>query len=134
VGNRLVQSIGWAGLLKVSSKWFNYSSYGAIIGVLMRQLTGGRRHRAPGQGAMIAHGFGWRALFEFAAGRRADAARELLPAAGVARRTGLRARRREPAQSVCPHGGTPASLRDLLAPLLRSPRFLLVCLLSFGCT
>src|SRR5215469_745319 len=28
--NRLTQSLGWAGLIKVSSKWFNYSSYGSI--------------------------------------------------------------------------------------------------------
>ena len=27
IGNRLTQSVGWAGLIKVSSKWFNYSSY-----------------------------------------------------------------------------------------------------------
>src|ERR1700757_4463182 len=34
IGNRLTQSLGWAGLIKVSSKWFNYSSYGSIIGIL----------------------------------------------------------------------------------------------------
>src|SRR5215469_9848612 len=34
LGNRLTQSIGWAGLIKVSSKWFDYHSYGSIIGVL----------------------------------------------------------------------------------------------------
>ncbi len=28
LGNRLTQSIAWAGLIKVSSKWFDYSSYG----------------------------------------------------------------------------------------------------------
>src|ERR1700733_15523107 len=34
IGNRLTQSIAWAGLIKVSSKWFDYSSYGMIIGIL----------------------------------------------------------------------------------------------------
>jgi len=135
VGNRLVQSIGWAGLLKVSSKWFNYSSYGAIIGVLSVSYLVGDAIARPAMGAMIAHGFGWRALFEFAA---AVAALMLLANFFLLRESrvelGFAARRREPAQSVCPHGGTPASLRDLLAPLLRSPAFLLVCLLSFGCT
>src|SRR5262249_31534462 len=29
IGNRLTQSVGWAGLVKVSSRWFGYSSYGA---------------------------------------------------------------------------------------------------------
>lgn len=32
--NRLTQSGAWAGLLKISSRWFDYSSHGAIIGVL----------------------------------------------------------------------------------------------------
>ena len=34
IGNRLTQSLSWAGLIKVSSKWFDYSSYGMIIGIL----------------------------------------------------------------------------------------------------
>jgi len=29
IGNRLSQSIGWSALVKVSSKWFHYSRYGA---------------------------------------------------------------------------------------------------------
>jgi len=31
---RLTLSIAWAGLVKVSSKWFDYSSYGMIMGIL----------------------------------------------------------------------------------------------------
>ena len=34
VGNRLVQSIGWSSLVKVSSKWFHYSRYGTVIAIL----------------------------------------------------------------------------------------------------
>jgi sugar phosphate permease len=30
IGNRLTQSIAWAGLLKVSSKWFDFSSHGTV--------------------------------------------------------------------------------------------------------
>jgi sugar phosphate permease len=33
-GNRLTQSIAWAGLIKVTSKWFDYTSHGAIAGIL----------------------------------------------------------------------------------------------------
>src|ERR1700676_3996416 len=29
-GNRLTQSIAWAGLLKISSKWFDFSTYGTV--------------------------------------------------------------------------------------------------------
>src|SRR5579859_1582832 len=34
IGNRLTQSLSWAGLVKVSTKWFDYSSYGTILGIL----------------------------------------------------------------------------------------------------
>src|SRR5450432_3616803 len=34
VGNRLTQSVAWAGLIKVSSRWFDFSSYGTVIGIL----------------------------------------------------------------------------------------------------
>src|SRR3954463_8024657 len=34
VGNRLTQALSWAGLIKVSSKWFNFTSYGTVVGIL----------------------------------------------------------------------------------------------------
>src|ERR1700743_3119875 len=34
LGNRLVQSLGWPGLVKVSSRWFSYTAYGSVMGVL----------------------------------------------------------------------------------------------------
>ena len=45
-------------------------------------------------------------------------------------------RRRRPIRSISspPPSPPPASVAALLAPLLRSRAFLLVCLLSFGCT
>jgi len=135
VGNRLVQSIGWAGLLKVSSKWFNYSSYGAIIGVLSVSYLVGDAIARPAMGAMIAHGFGWRALFEFAA---AVAALMLLANFFLLRESrvelGFAPTVANPLNLFAHTEERPASLRELLAPLLRSPAFLLVCLLSFGCT
>jgi sugar phosphate permease len=135
LGNRLVQSIGWAGLLKVSSKWFNFSSYGAIIGLLSVSYLVGDAIARPAMGAMIAHGFGWRALFVFAAAVAAfmlvanfiflrESRSELGHAPAVANPLNLFAHTEE----------RPARLRDLLGPLLRSRAFLLVCLLSFGCT
>ncbi len=33
-GNRLTQSIAWAGLIKISSRWFDYTTYGTVIGIL----------------------------------------------------------------------------------------------------
>ena len=34
VGNRLVQSLGWVGMVKVTSRWFSYTTYGGVMGVL----------------------------------------------------------------------------------------------------
>jgi len=34
IGNRLTQSIGWAGLVKVCSKWFRFSVYGTVMGFM----------------------------------------------------------------------------------------------------
>ena len=67
VGNRLTQSIGWAGLIKVSSKWFDYSSYGSIIGILSISYLVGDALARQQMGMLIEHGYGWRALFVFAA-------------------------------------------------------------------
>src|ERR1700761_5183180 len=66
-GNRLVQSIAWAGLIKVSSKWFDYSSYGMIIGVLSLSYLVGDAAARQTMGVLIAHGFPWQTLFCYAA-------------------------------------------------------------------
>ena len=67
LGNRLTQSIAWAGLIKVTSKWFDYTSHGAIIGILSVSFLVGDAVARRGMGLLIEHGFGWRALFYFAA-------------------------------------------------------------------
>src|SRR5271156_5044723 len=66
IGNRLTQSIAWAGLVKVSSKWFDYSSYGMIIGILSISYLVGDAAARQWMGMLIDHGYGWRTLFFFA--------------------------------------------------------------------
>lgn len=34
MGNRLVQSLGWAGMVKIVSRWFSWSSYGTVMGIV----------------------------------------------------------------------------------------------------
>ncbi len=135
VGNRLTQSIGWAGLIKVSSKWFNYTSYGSIIGILSISYLVGDALAREQMGQLIAHGYGWRALFLFAA-LVAGAAflasffflRESRLAEGHPQATP------NPLNLFAASEAPPAGVAALLAPLVRSRAFLLVCLLSFGCT
>jgi sugar phosphate permease len=68
IGNRLTQSIGWAGLIKVCSRWFDYSSYGTIIGILSLSFLAGDAVARQSMGMLIQLGFGWRQVFLFAAG------------------------------------------------------------------
>jgi len=136
VGNRLTQSVGWAGLIKVSSRWFDYSSYGTIIGILSISYLVGDALARQQMGLLIAHGYGWRALFVFAAIVAA-----LMLGANLLL---LRESRVEEGHAeaepnplnlfAAASTRTPASIGALLAPLLRSRAFLLVCLLSFACT
>jgi len=135
IGNRLTQSIGWAGLIKVSSKWFNYSSYGSIVAILsISYLIGDAAARAQ-MSMLIAHGYGWRALFVFAG--------LVAAAALVANILWLRESRVDeghaeaepnPLNLFAASEARPASVAALLLPLVRNRAFLVVCLLSFGCT
>ncbi|HET7757531.1 MAG TPA: MFS transporter [Steroidobacteraceae bacterium] len=135
LGNRLTQSLGWAGLIKVSGKWFDYPVYGSIVGILSISYLVGDAVARQQMGVLIAHGYGWRALFVFA-GVVAGVAllanlcwlRESRTAAGHA------AARPNPLNLFGAADSRPASVAALLRPLLRSRAFLLVCLLSFACT
>src|SRR5581483_8198554 len=135
LGNRLTQSVSWAGLIKVSSKWFDYSSYGMIIGILSISYLVGDAVARQGMGALIEHGFGWRALFYFAATAtcicliaNALLLRESRVDAGFAEATP------NPLNLFAGSPSRPRSWGELLLPLVRSRAFLLVCLLSVGTT
>jgi sugar phosphate permease len=134
-GNRLTQSIAWAGLIKVTSKWFDYSSYGTIIGVLSLSYLIGDAAARQWMGMLIERGFGWHALFYFAAA--------VAGALFVANALFLREARIDsghpeakpnPLNLYAASESRPRNLAALLLPLLRSRAFLLVCLLSLGCT
>jgi sugar phosphate permease len=135
IGNRLTQSLSWAGLIKVSSKWFDFSSYGMIIGILSISYLVGDAAARQWMGMLIEHGFGWRALFYFAAAvvglflavnflflreSRLDA--------------GFVEAKPNPLNLFAGSESRPKNLGALLRPLFRSRAFLVVCLLSLGCT
>jgi sugar phosphate permease len=134
-GNRLTQSVGWAGLIKVSSRWFNYSSYGTIVGLLSISYLVGDAVARRQMGFLIEHGYGWRAVFVFAG--------LVACAALLANFLWLRESRTEeghaeaepnPLNLFAAAESRSPGVAALLLPLLRSRAFLLVCLLSFGCT
>jgi OPA family glycerol-3-phosphate transporter-like MFS transporter len=133
--NRLLQSGAWAGLLKVSSRWFDYSSHGAIIGVLSLSYLIGDAAAREWMGRLIAHGYGWRSLFVLAAavsGTMLIASFALLRESRVA--AGHGDTTANPLNVFGSAQAPPATVRERLGPLLRSPAFLMVCVLSLVCT
>jgi len=135
IGNRTAQSIGWAGVVKVASRWFSYSSYGAVMGAISLSYLFGDAIARLAMGALIGAGFGWRAVFRFAAAGLAV----LL----LVNWRWLRESREElgfDPPAVNPRnvfGEGPqvvARFADVLRPLLRDRTFWMVCVLSLGCT
>lgn len=135
IGNRLTQSIAWAGLIKVSSRWFDYSRYGTILGILSISYLVGDALARESMSWLLRIGFGWRALFYYAA---AVAGFWLLANFLFLRESrvaaGFGEARTNPRNLFVGCASRPASIGALLRPLLASRAFQLVCLLSLGCT
>jgi OPA family glycerol-3-phosphate transporter-like MFS transporter len=135
VGNRLAQSIGWSALVKVSSKWFDYSRYGTIAAILTCSYLLGDAAARHSMGLLLEHGVGWRGLFVFGAG--------VAGCMFLANLLLLRESRTEeghpeavanPRNVFSAAESRPRNFVALVLPLLRSRAFLMVCLLSFAAT
>ena len=142
LGNRLAQSVAWAGLVKVASRWFSYSSYGLVLAILSLSFLFGDAGARAFMGYLIRRGMGWREVFYVAA--------SVLFVIFLLNLFFLRESRRqlgfgEPEpnpinlyKQASRHGTVaperPPNVREWLLPFLKSPAFLLVCGLSLGCT
>src|SRR3569833_374510 len=134
-GNRLTQSLSRAGLIKVSSKWFNFSSYGTVLGILSVSFLVGDAAARQMMGSLIHHGYGWRALFYFAAGVSAACLLVNLLLLRESRTDlGFEEAKPNPLNLYSQASAPPASVSELLRRLFSSPAFQLVCLLSFALT
>jgi OPA family glycerol-3-phosphate transporter-like MFS transporter len=137
MGNRLLQSIGWAGMVKVTSKWFSYSTYGAVMGAISLSYLFGDAAARHFMSLLIGYGLDWRGVFGVAAGTlfvlfivnvfllkesrtEIGAAPPEVNPANLYRETNEASAR--------------AGLKQILAPLVASPAFWLVSALSLGCT
>ena len=67
VGNRLAQSLGWAGIVKVSSRWFSYHSYGTVMAILSLSFLFGDAASRTFLAWLISRGLSWRMVFVIAA-------------------------------------------------------------------
>jgi OPA family glycerol-3-phosphate transporter-like MFS transporter len=135
--NRLIQSLGWPGMVKITSRWFPYSSYGTVMGVISLSFLFGDAAAREFLGRLIDAGLGWRGVFWVAGGVLAALA---ILNAWLIRESpkdlGLPEPGTNPANLFGPLGEDPEpeSAGPLLATLARCPGFWIVCLLSLGLT
>jgi sugar phosphate permease len=137
MGNRLVQSLGWAGAVKITSRWFTFQRYGTVMGIISLSYLFGDAAARQFMGLLIAGGLGWRGVFLTAA---AVLAVLLLACLVWLRESPSQIGEREPSANPDNLFGKtgadlkPAGLRELLRPLFSSGVFWLACALSLGTT
>jgi sugar phosphate permease len=137
VGNRLFQSAGWVGLVKVSSRWFSYSIYGTVMAVISLSYLFGDAASREAMALLLAAGMGWRGLFfTGAAVLGVLLIANLLLLRETPQECGLPAPRTNPLNVYADAAEKPgkASLGAILKPLLASKFFWMVCGLSLGTT
>jgi OPA family glycerol-3-phosphate transporter-like MFS transporter len=135
--NRLIQSLGWPGMVKITSRWFSYSTYGIVMGVISLSFLFGDAAARAFIGRLLDAGFGWRAVFWIAGGVLAVL---LVVNFALIRESPTELNLPEPKTNPDnlygrlgddPH---PEAAGPLLATLARSRSFWIVCLLSLGLT
>ena len=137
MGNRLVQSTGWAGMVKITSRWFAYSSYGAVMGIVSLSFLFGDAASREFMSWLIGLGLGWRGVFYAAAVTLGLLLLvNLILLKETPKRIGCPEPPANPANLFRSDGDrdVPENLRSLLSTFARSRVFWLVCLLSCGIT
>jgi OPA family glycerol-3-phosphate transporter-like MFS transporter len=134
--NRLLQSTGWPGAVKLTSRWFSFSSYGAAMGFVSLSYLFGDAAARRFMGWLIAHGVGWRGVFFAAAGVMLIIfLANLLLLKESPRDIGEAEPPANPLNLVDGHeGSAKTALKSALTAFLRSRAFWIVCLLSLGTT
>lgn len=133
VGNRFVQSVGWVGMVKLTSRWFAYSAYARVMGIISLSYLFGDAAARKFLAVLIGHGAGWRGVFWVSAASLLFLL--LLSLAGLRespRDLGLEEPEGSPVSLLRPADKNRPRFRDLVLPFLRSPGFWILCLLSVG--
>jgi OPA family glycerol-3-phosphate transporter-like MFS transporter len=137
MGNRLVQSLGWAGAVKIASRWFTFRRYGTVMALISLSYLFGDALSRQFMGVLITKGMGWRTLFVTTASVLAGL---LAVCALLLRESPAEAGAFEPEENPAnlfakqaPPTDRPG-LRQLLQPFFSSYVFWLACALSLGTT
>lgn len=135
--NRLVQSLGWPGMIKITSRWFPHSRYGTVMALVSLSFLFGDAAARQFMGLLIASGLTWRSVFCVTAGVLATLwlinLKLIHESPGE---LGLPEPCTNPANLFGALGEDPQpdAAGPLWVTLLRSPAFWMVCLLSLGIT
>jgi OPA family glycerol-3-phosphate transporter-like MFS transporter len=137
MGNRLVQSLGWVGMVKVSGRWFNYTAHGTVMAIVSLSYLWGDAAARAFMGGLLWLELGWRSIFLVDAGVLAawfllcvcllrESPRAIGEEEGQANPLNL--------YGEAGNEATPLGLGALLLPMILSPSFWCVCLLSLALT
>ncbi len=132
-GNRFVQSAGWGGMVKITSRWFGYTQYGRVMAAISLSYLFGDFASRLFLGDLIRRGMDWRGVFIVSA---VGLALILVPCWAYLRNSPAERGLPEPEANpiAVAVGEETKGAWDALAPLLRSRNFWTVCVLSFGFT
>ncbi len=135
--NRLIQSMGWGALVKITSNWFPFGRYGTIMGLLSLSYLFGDVVARYFLGGLINAGMGWRGVFYAAAAT--------LTVIALITHFLLKSSPKdigEPEPPVNPNNlygeqgssKRPSDLKTLLLPFFKSFGFWMVAIMSLGFT
>ncbi len=136
--NRLIQSMGWGGLLKITANWFSYRSYGKIMSFLSLSFLFGDIVAKLLLGHFLNLGMGWRSLFFVSAAMLA-----VIALINLVFLSNSPVNKGFPLPPANPHNlhsqtatetASPTNLRQLLLPYFKNLSFILILIMSFGLT
>ena len=136
-GNRAIQAMGWAGMVKIASQWFSRKTYGTVMALISLSYLFGDAAARQFMAILIQRGFGWREVFGAASGTLLTI---WILTFFFLKETPLDIGEAEP--EINPRNlygqkgeiSVPVGLFQLLRPMLLSKEFRLACLLSLGFT
>ncbi len=137
MANRFVQSLGWVGIVKITSRWFSYSSYGSVMGIISLSYLFGDAAARAFMGWLLYLGIDWRGVFVIAATcLLAIFGANWLLLKESPTEIGEPEPRSNPDNVYAEEGeqAQPEGLLSLLRPLFRNRDFLFVCAMSLGMT
>jgi sugar phosphate permease len=136
IGNRLVQSLGWVGMVRISSRWFSPHLYGTVMGILSLSFLFGDAVSRIFLAWLIGDGLGWRSIFVIAAGALLVLfLLNVVLLKETPESVGEREAEASPLAVVDQYGsGSGSDFWTALKPLFLDYGFWLVCILSFAFT